>query len=303
MESPVLRLENVWKSYGRVNAVHGLDLTVPARSVYCFLGPNGAGKTTTIRLMLALQRMDRGSIQVFGKSLQRDRIAVLRGIGALVDSPSLYLHLTGRENLEVNRRILGCPRRAIDEALDVVDLRTAADRPVSGYSLGMRQRLGLARALLGSPSLLVLDEPTNGLDPAGIREVRALIRDLPQRRNLTVFLSSHLLSEVEQMATHLAILRQGEKQFEGTLEDLQQRSRPLLSVEVDRGDSAALLIEQAGYAVRREGRRLYLDGDPQPDPAVVNRMLVSAGFAVSRLTVERPTLEEMFLEITREVAA
>jgi ABC-type multidrug transport system ATPase subunit len=186
-------------------AVRGLSLRVPPQSVYGFLGPNGAGKSTTIRMVLGLQRPNRGTISLFGRPLARERIALLRRIGSLVESPSLYLHLTGRENLEVHRRLLGSPARAIDEALEAVELSPVASRLVRNYSSGMKQRLGLAQALLGNPELLLLDEPTNGLDPAGIHEVRMLIRDLPRRRGVTVFLSSHLLAEVEQIATHLAI--------------------------------------------------------------------------------------------------
>ncbi len=201
-----IQIEDVWKSYGAVPAVCGLSLNVPPRSVYGFLGPNGAGKSTTIRIVLGLQRPDRGSVYLFGHALAENRLTLLRRIGSLVESPSLYENLTGRENLEVHRRLLALPIRAIDEALDTVDLLPAADRVVKGYSSGMKQRLGLAQALLGNPELLLLDEPTNGLDPAGIREVRDLIRDLPNRSKATVFLSSHLLAEVEQVATHLAVI-------------------------------------------------------------------------------------------------
>jgi ABC-2 type transport system ATP-binding protein len=207
----VISLENVWKAYGKVVAVSGLSLAVPPRSVYGFLGPNGAGKSTTIRMILGLQRPDRGAIRLFGNPADSCGTAVLARIGSLVESPSLYLHLTGRENLEVHRRLLGAPKSAIpksiiDEALEIVGMIPAADRVVREYSSGMKQRLGIAQALLGRPELLVLDEPTNGLDPAGIHEIRGLIRTLPERCGVTIFVSSHLLSEVEQVATHFAIL-------------------------------------------------------------------------------------------------
>lgn len=191
-----VRVEEVWKKYGSTAAVRGLSLSVPGQSVYGFLGPNGAGKSTTIRLVLGLQRPDRGAISLFARPLAAERIALLRRIGSLVESPSLYLHLTGRENLEVHRRLLGISKRAIDEALESVDLVPAASRLVRNYSSGMKQRLGLAQALLGNPELLLLDEPTNGLDPAGIHQVRTPVRDLPKRCAVTVFLSSHLLAEV-----------------------------------------------------------------------------------------------------------
>src|SRR5262249_4989903 len=198
--APAIEIHDLWKTYGSVKALRGVSLSVPAPSVYGFLGPNGAGKTTTIRLILGLQRPDRGTLSLFGLSLQEDRIALLRRMGSLVEAPSLYPHLTGRENLEVHRRLLILPLRAIDEALETVDLVSVAHRLVKTYSHGMRQRLGVATALLGNPDLLVLDEPTNGLDPNGIHEMRGLIRTLPKTRGITVFLSSHLLSEVEQVA-------------------------------------------------------------------------------------------------------
>ena len=218
MQEPI-QVREIWKTYGKragaQAAVCGLSLSVPAQSVYGFLGPNGAGKSTTIRMILGLQRPDRGTILLFGRPLRSERLALLRRIGSLVEAPSLYSHLTGRENLEVHRRLLGGPGQWIDEALDTVDLFAAGDRLVRNYSSGMKQRLGLALALLGKPELLVLDEPTNGLDPAGIHEVRSLIRELPGRASATVFLSSHLLTEVEQVATQLAILRKGTSSLKG----------------------------------------------------------------------------------------
>jgi len=198
-------LENVWKTYGKTTALAGLSLAVPAESVFGFLGPNGAGKSTAIRILLGLQRPSRGTVSLFGRQLPHGRTDVLRRVGSMVESPSPYLHLTGRENLEVHTRLLGLPPRRIDEALDMVNLSPVRDRLVRHYSTGMKQRLGIAAALLGNRDLLVLEEPTNGLDPAGIHEVRGLVRDLPRRRALTIFLSSHLLAEIEQVATHLAI--------------------------------------------------------------------------------------------------
>src|SRR6266849_2951122 len=241
MEPPV-RIEEVWKRYGSMTAVCGLNLSVPPQSVYGFLGPNGAGKSTTIRMVLGLQRPDRGAISLFGRPLAGERIALLRRIGSLVESPSLYLHLTGRENLEVHRRLLGLSKRAVDEALETVDLIPVAGRLVRNYSSGMKQRLGLAQALLGNPELLLLDEPTNGLDPAGIHEVRTLVRDLPKRCGVTVFLSSHLLSEGEQTATHLAIISEGRLKFEGSPEELRMRSRQIIVLHVDRPERAQAML-------------------------------------------------------------
>jgi ABC-type multidrug transport system ATPase subunit len=297
MEAPV-RIEGVWKTFGSTTAVRGLSLSVPPRSVYGFLGPNGAGKSTTIRMMLGLQRPDRGAVFLFGRPLAAERIAALRRIGSMVESPSLYLHLTGRENLEVHRRLLSLSKAAIDEALETVDLLSVGDRLVRNYSSGMKQRLALAQALLGTPELLLLDEPTNGLDPAGIHEVRTLVRDLPRRRGMTVFLSSHLLAEVEQVATHFAIISQGQLKFEGTPEELHARSRQRIVVEVDQPERARELLAGIVREVTREGNQLSIEPEGEYGSAQINAILVRAGVSVSSLTTRSSTLEDAFLELT-----
>ena len=295
---PLVRLDEVWKSYGSTPAVRGLSLSVPPRSVYGFLGPNGAGKSTTIRMMLGLQRPDRGSITLFGQPLASQRVSLLQRIGSLVESPSLYQHLTGREHLEVHRSLLNLRKPAIDEALETVGLLAVGDRLVRQYSSGMKQRLGLAQALLGDPELLLLDEPTNGLDPAGIHEMRTLIRDLPNRRGVTVFLSSHLLAEVEQVATHFAIISQGQLKFEGTSGQLRTRGDQVIAVDVSEPERAQTLLVRAGHAVAIENRRLLIAADGQCEPADINTLLVQAGFAVSHLSLQHKTLEEVFLDLT-----
>lgn len=297
MEPPV-RIDEVWKSYENNAAVRGLSLSVPRQSVYGFLGPNGAGKSTTIRMILGLQRPDRGSISLFGRPLEPERTKLLARIGSLVEAPSLYAHLTGRENLEVHRRLIDGSRTSIDEVLGTVGLISAASRVVRGYSSGMRQRLGLAQALLGHPDLLILDEPTNGLDPSGIHEVRSLIRDLPQQRGVTVFLSSHLLVEVEQVATHLAIISEGHLKFEGTADKLTMRNKPLIIAEVDDAERAMGLLTRVGISARLNGNKVLMPSDGEYGPAQINTMLVQAGIAVSQLARQRMTLEEVFLELT-----
>lgn len=308
MDDPIL-LEEVWKSYGTVQAVRGLSLHVPAQSVYGFLGPNGAGKSTTIRIVLGLQRPDRGDVYLFGKMLARERLAALRRIGSLVEAPSLYQHLTGRENLEIHRRLLKLKKRAIDEALATVDLTAAADRLARGYSSGMKQRLGIAQALLGNPELLILDEPTNGLDPAGIHEIRELIKGLPARRGVTVFLSSHLLSEVEQVATHLAIVSNGELKFQGPRNELRTLSGATIQVEVDDPKRALALLTGFGLRAAIHGARIEVApaaaaGElPDIDAAGINAMLVGEGIRVSHLSLEHRSLEELFLDMTRATHA
>lgn len=195
--TPAITTQNLTRRFGSHLAVDQVDLDVPPRTVYGFLGPNGAGKSTTIRMLLGLLRPDRGRVHLLGRSLTDHRKALLHDVGALVEAPSVYDHLTGRENLDVTARLRGgVSESAIERALEIVELRAAADRRAGTYSLGMKQRLGLATALLDEPKLLILDEPTNGLDPAGMREIRTLLRRLPTRAGVTVFLSSHLLGEV-----------------------------------------------------------------------------------------------------------
>ena len=249
-------------------------------------------------MILGLQRPDRGDVTVFGQPLNENRLELLRRIGSLVETPSLYPHLSGRENLEVHRRLLRLPLRAVDEALETVDLVSTAHRLVRTYSHGMRQRLGIACAVLGSPELLVLDEPTNGLDPNGIHEIRALIRSLPKTRGITVFLSSHLLSEVDQVATHFAILSQGEVQFQGTKQDLRQRTHPVLVIEVDRPEEACLVLSNAGYSARCEEQRILVEPSAELNPATINTMLIQARLGVSHLAMQNATLEDIYLELT-----
>jgi ABC-2 type transport system ATP-binding protein len=206
------------RRFGARTVVADLELRVPEGGIYGFLGLNGAGKTTTIRMLLGLIRPDSGAVEIFGRPFKQE---VLARIGSLVEMPSLYAHLTGRENLEVTRRMVAAPKAAIDRVLELVGLAGDANRLVREYSLGMRQRLGLALALLNSPDLLILDEPTNGLDPAGIHEMRDLIRGLPAEHGVTVFLSSHLLAEVEQIAGFIGIIHEGRMVFQGSLDALR----------------------------------------------------------------------------------
>ncbi|HEX3582062.1 MAG TPA: ATP-binding cassette domain-containing protein [Thermoanaerobaculia bacterium] len=215
---PTIETTALTRRFGTRVAVDDVHLQVPQGEIYGFLGLNGAGKTTTIRMLLGLIRADEGEVRIFGEPFRRE---VLARIGALVEMPSLYSHLTGRQNLEVTRRQIGAPKTSIDRSLGVVGLDDDANRLVREYSLGMRQRLGLALALLGSPELLILDEPTNGLDPAGIHEMRDLIRRMPAEHGVTVFLSSHLLAEVEQIAGFIGIIHKGRMVFQGPLAELR----------------------------------------------------------------------------------
>ncbi|WP_141522309.1 ABC transporter ATP-binding protein, partial [Bacillus pseudomycoides] len=192
MGTYIVETEDLTKTYGAVNSVNQLQMQVGKGEIYGFLGPNGAGKTTTIRMLLGLIKPTTGNIKVFNRDLKTNRIDILREVGSLVESPSYYGHLTGHENLEVIRQMLQVPKKNIDEVLRIVRLEKQKDKLVKQYSLGMKQRLGIAMALLGNPKLLILDEPTNGLDPAGIQEIRELIKQLPKQYDMTVVISSHL---------------------------------------------------------------------------------------------------------------
>ena len=287
------------RHFGKVMAVDRADVRVPERSVYGFLGPNGAGKTTTIRLLLGLIKPDYGDVCIFGRSIRQHRLSVLNRVGALVEAPSLYPHLTGRENLEVTRRLIGAWPEQIDRVLETVRLEKDANRLVRGYSMGMRQRLGIALALLNEPDLLILDEPTNGLDPAGIIEMRDLISRLPHDTNTTVFLSSHLLNEVEQVATHIGIINEGRMLFQGTLDDLHAQRRETVSLGVNRPAEATEALTKLGWSVQHNGNRyLHIPVKRRDEPARLNAQLVSLGFEVDHLSLDLPSLEDIFLELT-----
>lgn len=288
--------------FGAVRAVDGVDLRVPAGEVTAFLGPNGAGKTTTIRLLLGLLRPDAGRIRLFGEEIRPGRWSPLSGIGALIEQPSLYEHLTGAENLEVTGRTLGLPseQRARRKArcLEQVGLTGAARRPVQEYSLGMKQRLGLALALLGNPRLLILDEPTNGLDPEGIHEMRSLLRRLAAESGVTVLLSSHLLAEVEQTAARVAVLGKGRLLYQGSMAGLRERTRASVVVETDKPEAALRCLVAAGLEATAEGKgRLRVAGGGASLRRRIAALVVEAGIGLETLNEAHPTLEEAFFRV------
>lgn len=286
------------KTLGKRAVIRGCSLQVPKGGVYGFIGPNGAGKTTIMRLLLRVLKADGGTIRMLGHDMLRDPRPALARTGAFVESPALYDHLSARANLDITRRLLGLPEGEIDRVLEIVGMARHAARKVRDYSLGMRQRIGLARALLGQPELLLLDEPTNGLDPEGIAEMRALIRELPDRIGATVFVSSHLLSEVEQVATHAGLLREGKLVMQGPLKELLASERWLL-VGVDRPDEAKAILAQAGFTIRCGGvSRLRVScGDAAAlgqFASTINHRLVTGGIGVSELREETRSLEDLY---------
>ncbi len=232
----MVRTTNLTKRYKGAAAVSGLDLRVNEGRVYGFLGPNGAGKTTTLKMLLSLIRPTEGEIEIMGQRMDgKNRVKILRDIGSLIESPSFYGHLTGEENLRILQTLLDVPKENIHKVLQIVRLDGQGGKKAAAYSLGMKQRLGLAGALLSFPKLLILDEPTNGLDPSGIQEMRELIRSLPRQYGMTVIVSSHLLSEIDQMAEDVGIIANGQMKYQGTLDDLHSidRSKSLEEIFLD----------------------------------------------------------------------
>ncbi|GED15411.1 ABC transporter ATP-binding protein [Aneurinibacillus migulanus] len=298
MNTVTVETVNLTRRYGKFMSVNNVNLKVPQGEIYGFLGPNGAGKTTTIRMLLGLIKPTRGEIAIFGKELSKNRIPILKRVGSLVESPSYYGHLSGRQNLKVLARLLQLPDKRIDEVLDLVRLTKNAQRPVNGYSLGMKQRLGIAAALISRPELLILDEPTNGLDPAGIQEIRELIIQMPKEYGITVLISSHLLSEIEQVATYVGIIDQGKLVFQNSMNELRKLSQRNIHVEVNQPIEASLLLQKQGWKVSIEDNILSFPSITHEQTASIVKELVLHRFSVYRVVEHKMSLEDTFLELT-----
>lgn len=300
MDDYAIDTQELTRRFGKLETVKQINLKVPKRVIYGFLGPNGAGKTTTIRMLLGLIRSSSGDIRILGKDLNKHRMDILKDVGSLVESPSYYAHLSGYKNLKIMALIHGIQESRIQEVLEWVRLSQAAHRPVKSYSLGMKQRLGIAMALITNPKLLILDEPTNGLDPSGIQEIRELITRLPRDFDITVLLSSHLLSEIEQVATWVGIINQGELIFQGPLQELTDRSKPYVWVELDRPLEAAADLDGQGFDAVPEitTGQIRTSMIDRPQSAEMIRFLVNHQYEVYRVTEKKKTLEEIFLELT-----
>ena len=295
----VIETDALCKRYGSHLVVDHLALTVPEGCVYGFLGPNGAGKSTTMKMLLGLVHPTGGTVRLLGREMtDANRLALLRQTGSLIESPSGYLHLTARENLEIVADLKGVPHNDIARVLDIVQLTNDQHRKVGQYSLGMKQRLGIAMALLGSPKLLVLDEPTNGLDPAGIQEMRELIRSLPRRFGMTVVVSSHLLGEIDQMADQVGIIRSGELVFQDSLAALHQRSDPHLALKTTDNQKAGDLLTRQGLSWQAEGESLLLPPLPDERVAQLCQTLVTNHCGLLRLEERQTSLEDIFLALT-----
>ncbi|UHA59099.1 ABC transporter ATP-binding protein [Metabacillus litoralis] len=300
MSQLIVETNNLTKSFKGAQAVNSVNLNIPKGSIYGFLGPNGAGKTTAIKLLLGLMKETSGSIQIFGKDLKKDKQMILKRIGSLVESPSYYGHLTARENLQLLQTILHVPKERIDEVLAIVRLEKDDNRPVKGFSLGMKQRLGIASALLGNPELLILDEPTNGLDPSGIIEIRELIKSLPEKYGVTVLVSSHLLSEIDQMATEVGIISKGSLIFQDSIEVLRKKSVSKIRIQTNNSKAAWNILVKEGLKGEIEGNYLSFKQNKNKEVAEMIRILVQHKLDVYRVEEVKRSLESIFLDMTKE---
>lgn len=300
----VIRTEGLNFYFGDQQIVKSLSLQVPQGSIYGFLGPNGAGKTTTIKLLLNLLQTQDGSIFIFDKELTKNRISILAQIGSLIEQPAIYGHMSGRENLLNRALLLRIPVARVDEMLGLVQLTHAANKKARQYSLGMKQRLGIALALLSDPQILILDEPTNGLDPNGIIEIRELLVKLVREHGKTVFVSSHLLAEIEKMATHVGIINKGQLLFQGSIDDLQAISQPQVYIETDNNVDAANLMHRNGFEVTQVTETAitapFLTRQKIAD---LNALLVMHSIKVFAIHKIQKDLEQLFLTITQNPEA
>lgn len=299
----VIETKALCKQYGPHTAVDHVELHVPQGCVYGFIGPNGAGKSTTMKMLLGLIHPTAGRVRLLGQELtEKSRLPLLRQTGSLIESPAGYLHLTAQENLEIVADLKGVPHKDIGRVLEIVHLTQDRNRRVGQYSLGMKQRLGIAMALLGSPKLLILDEPTNGLDPAGIQEMRALIRNMPAATGATVLISSHLLGEMEQMVEQVGIIDHGHILFEGPLTELQRHSRGNVTLRLLDPAKAAPILRANGLTAHSDSCVVTLP--PLQDALLADlvQKLAACGAGVVELTPHTKTLEEIFLSLTSEEA-
>jgi lantibiotic transport system ATP-binding protein len=294
-----IRTEGLTHRYSRETVLRSVDLSVPTGSIYGFLGPNGAGKTTTLRLLLGLLRRQQGTIEIFERTLDRHRLEILRRIGSSIEVPSVYGHLTAVENLEVWRRMFRCTARRIPQVLDLVALADTGSKRVDQFSLGMKQRLSIAVALLHEPTLLILDEPTNSLDPHGILEMRRLFEMLNREQGITILVSSHMLSEIEKLVTHIGIIHRGSMRFQGTLDELLARQQVASFTTVDTSDPRQTLAVAVhhGMAGDRDGNKVRLRPLARDEAGRLTASLAANGIEVFEITTVRKDLEHIFLEL------
>lgn len=293
----IVATDNLSKEYDGVYRVQELDIRIKEGEIYGFLGPNGAGKSTTMKMLLGLVKPTSGTIEIMGKPFnEKNRRDILASVGSLIESPSYYGHLTGRENMEIIRRLLDLPKKNIEEAVHIVRMENQMEKKVKNYSLGMKQRLGIAMALARFPKLLILDEPTNGLDPAGIEEMRELIKMLPKQYGMTVMISSHILSEIDQMATVVGIINQGCLIFQERMSVLDMQREPQIILRTSDNNHAFQLLKKANPQRTTDGLQIGALTDEQTGAVV--QCLCSNGISVYRVEEHRESLEDIFLNLT-----
>ncbi len=297
-------LETINLSYRfslKENILTNINLQVPTGAIYGFLGPNGAGKTTTLRLVLGLLKKQEGQISIFGNPFNENRVGVLQKIGSLIESPSLYGHLTATENLAVLQKIYQCPMERIATVLQLVGLQNTGNKKVGKFSLGMKQRLSIAIALLHSPSLLILDEPSNGLDPNGIVEMRELLIRLNKEEGITIIISSHLLSEIEKLVTHVGIINKGKMMFQGTMNELKEKQQQSLSVILETNDTnlACKIISEHALTYALKDEQIILPALPKDTIALLNKALVNRNVEVYGISIIKNDLENIFMDLIK----
>jgi len=301
MKDLILETKELTKVYKGQIIVNKLNLQIKQGEIFGFLGPNGAGKTTSIRMMLGLIRPTSGSVSIFNEEFSANRIKILSRIGSLIEKPAYYPKMTGFENLEVCRRLLSIDdKKRVDKVLEIVKLQHAKDKIVKNYSLGMKQRLGIASALINNPDFLILDEPTNGLDPEGIHEIRNLIKQMAEDRGITIMLSSHLLSEIEQIATNVGIINKGDLLFQGSLDSLKKNNSQKLIIKVDDTDTAIKILKSNNINCNELNNYIYIDSTEPDITLYVQRLLLNASITITQLDDNNSSLERIFLDIVNK---
>ncbi len=296
----IIETRDLSYSFGRQQVLDKVSLKVPEGSIYGFLGPNGAGKTTTIKILLNLLDPGERNVFVFGEELKQNRISILSKVGSLIEQPAIYPHLSGRENLLNRALLLQIPKSSVENILKLVGLLENGGRKAGNYSLGMKQRLGIGLALLPEPQLLILDEPTNGLDPNGIIEIRHLLQKLVTEEGKTVFLSSHLLSEVEKMVSHIGIIDQGKLVFQGEIEELQRLSKSQVLIQTGDTVLSANLLLKNGYQADIKLDTIHIPYISREEISEINQLLVKHNHQVFSLGKSQQNLENLFLTITQQ---
>lgn len=296
-QKPVIQTKNLKKFYKDKKSVDGISLDIGRGQIYGFLGPNGAGKSTTMKMLLGLAKPTEGEVTILGIPLdEKHKGEILKRTGSLIESPAYYGHLTAGENMELLEILLDLPKGRGEKALELVRLENVKDKKVSEFSLGMKQRLGIAMALVRDPEILILDEPVNGLDPAGIEEIRELLKYLSEEKNMTIMISSHLLDEIEKICDHIGIIQEGRMIFQGSMEELDRFRKPSLVIESPSPDTVLSLLKD--HRPKIEDGRVVLSGFPRNKRAALLKFLVDRNVPVTGFYEEQRSLESLFLQLT-----